>query len=81
MAFFYDFPKQFDSSNSQGRLLLIFGDNKQFIETLTMFTLYRIGFYVVLSYTVRCERMFLAEMVIMILKIFKVKRVFDKSKR
>ena len=58
MAFFYDFPKQFDSSNSQGRLLLIFGDNKQFIETLTMFTLYRIGFYVVLSYTVRCERMF-----------------------
>ena len=81
MAFFYDFPIQFDSSNSPGRLLLIFGDNKQFIETLTMFTLYRIGFYVVLSYTVRCERMFFAEMVIMILKIFDVKRVFDKSKR
>ena len=35
MTFFYDFPKQFDNSNSQGRLLLIFGDNKQFIETLS----------------------------------------------
>ena len=35
MASFYDFPKQFDNSNSQGRLHLIFGDNKQFIETLS----------------------------------------------
>ena len=34
MTFFYDFPKQFDSSNSQGRLLLIIGDNKQFIGTI-----------------------------------------------
>ena len=47
MTFFYDFPKQFDNSNSQGRLLLIFGDNKQFIETLsfienTIWILYKI---------------------------------------
>ena len=34
MASFYDFSRQFDNSNSHGRLLLIFGDNKQFIETI-----------------------------------------------
>ena len=47
VAFFCDFPKQFDSSNSQGRLLLIFGNNKQFIEILsfienTIWILYKI---------------------------------------
>ena len=31
-AFFYDFVKQFHSSNSKGRLLLIFDDNKEFID-------------------------------------------------
>ena len=31
-AFFYDFVKHFHNSNSLGRLLLIFGDNKEFID-------------------------------------------------
>ena len=46
-----------------------------------MFTLYRIAFHAVsLSYTVECEHIFFAVIVSMILKIFSVKHVIDKSK-
>ena len=47
-----------------------------------MFTLYRIAFHAVsLFYMVQCEQIFFAVMVSMILKIFNVKHVLDKSKR
>ena len=44
-----------------------------------MFTLYRHA--VSLAYAVQCEQTFFAVMVSMILKIFSVKHVRDKSKR
>ena len=47
-----------------------------------MFTLYCMAFHTFsLSYTVKCEQIFFAVMVSMILKIFNVKHVLDKSKR
>ena len=49
--------------------------------TEAMFTLYRIAFHaVLLSYTVQYEQIFFAVMVSLILKIFSVKHVLDKSK-
>ena len=47
-----------------------------------MFTLYSIAFHaVLLSCTIQCEQIFFAVMVSMILKIFSVNHVLDKSKR
>ena len=34
MTFFYDFPKQFDSSNSETRLLLIIGELYHLLKIL-----------------------------------------------
>ena len=52
------------------------------LYSIAMFTLYHISFNAVLeSYTGQYEQIFFAVMMSMVLKIFNIKHVLDKSKR